>query len=231
MKIALLPTMRKSKRAFGTAIRICYVCGMTPVRTILAATGNQKKAVELRELLADLPIRLLTGKDFPDMPVVVEDAQTFEGNALKKARAGHRYVRLWTLADDSGLEVDALGGRPGVHSARYAGEPSDDRRNWEKLLSELGDVPDAQRTARFRCVLALVGRDEGGQTFEKAFAGTCEGRIAREPRGSNGFGYDPVFWIPAYDCTMAELGAEVKNQISHRADAMRQLRAWLERTL
>jgi XTP/dITP diphosphohydrolase len=151
---------------------------------------------------------------------VDEDRDTFAGNARKKATEIAAVAGVACLADDSGLEVDALGGRPGVHSARYAGEGASDARNNEKLLAELREVPDAERTARFRCSIVVVEAD--GRELA-AVDGACEGHIGRELRGTHGFGYDPLFIPAGYDQTMAELGPETKNEISHRAKAAAKL--------
>jgi len=170
----------------------------------------------------DLPDLEILGMDeFPDLPEVEEDLDTFKGNAAKKAETQAGLTGLWVLADDSGLEVDALDGEPGVYSARYAGEPADYAANNRKLLAELDGVDD--RAARFRCVIALAHPGIETQTVE----GRCEGRIGFSPRGDNGFGYDPLFIPDGYDSTFAELDAEVKNSISHRAMALKAARlAW-----
>ncbi|MCK9918263.1 XTP/dITP diphosphatase, partial [Microbacteriaceae bacterium K1510] len=157
--------------------------------------------------------------DFPEAPEVQENGTTFEQNAIKKAATIASVLGMTALADDSGLEVDALEGRPGVYSARYAGEQATDEENWRKLLAELHDVPMAKRTARFRCVLALI---EPGKEPIVA-SGACEGIILREPAGTNGFGYDPVFFLPQRLCTMAQLDKQEKNKLSHRAVAMNNL--------
>jgi XTP/dITP diphosphohydrolase len=183
------------------------------------ATRNQGKVREFNKLFSILGWECVSLAEFADAPEVVEDGDTFEANAVKKAAAISRYLNMPAVGDDSGLEVDALGGRPGVYSARYAGEHATDEENWRKLLEEMSGVPDEQRTARFRCTLALV---EPGSAPLIA-TGTCEGRIAHAPSGNNGFGYDPVFYLPERNKTMAELTAEEKNQISHRAEAMRNL--------
>ena len=215
--------------------------------TLILATRNAHKAGEIRSLLGE-NFRCLTLQDFPAAPEVIEDAATFAGNATKKAvELANWLARSQTpdprphyiLADDSGLEVDALDGRPGVHSARFAAldrsadgpsANSPDADNNAKLLRLLKDVPPEKRTARFRCVLALVpfAPDPRRQTPDAIlFAGTCEGRIDFAPRGENGFGYDPVFVPTGFDQTFAELGDAVKNQLSHRAKALAQLRAKL----
>ncbi|MCK6529127.1 XTP/dITP diphosphatase [Myxococcota bacterium] len=180
---------------------------------VLLATRNPGKVRELRALLAGEGIEVLSAGDVPGAPDVPETGATFRENALLKAHA-LAAPGLLAVADDSGLEVDALGGAPGVRSARYAGEPKDDARNSRRLLDELEGVPDEGRAARFRCALALVA---DGQ--EAVFEGTCEGRIAREPRGVGGFGYDPVFLPDGGTRTMAELSDAEKNAISHRGRA------------
>ncbi|NPD30472.1 RdgB/HAM1 family non-canonical purine NTP pyrophosphatase [Eggerthellaceae bacterium zg-1084] len=193
------------------------------MRTIVIATNNAHKAAEIAEALS-LPG--CTFKTLDQAGVVsdpVEDADTFEGNALIKARAAHTASGgMAVLADDSGLEVDALSGAPGVHSARYAGEPTSDARNNRKLLTALEDVPDELRTARFVCTLALV--DEQGK--ETVVRGTVEGRIGRRPQGDGGFGYDPLFWPDAFEgrCTLAEVSRSRKAAVSHRGNALRLLR-------
>jgi len=185
---------------------------------IVIATRNPKKAAEMRSLLARPGLILETAAEYPNGPEVVEDGATFEANAIHKAVAWARATGHWALADDSGLEVDVLCGEPGVRSARYAGDDADDAANIRKLLLELEGETDRQ--ARFRCVLALASPDGQVRTVE----GTCEGRIATEPRGSGGFGYDPVFVPYGYDRTFAELPPEEKNKISHRARALQAAR-------
>lgn len=184
---------------------------------ILLATANKGKIKELEDLLDGEDIEILSLSNFPDLPDIEENGATFAENALIKAREGCRYTKLITLADDSGLEVDVLNGEPGVFSARYAGEPKDDERNIQKLLGELQDVPEEQRSTRFRCCLAIV--TPNGQ--EVITDGSVEGVILREKIGTGGFGYDPVFFLPALAKTMAEISLEEKNQLSHRAQAFR----------
>jgi XTP/dITP diphosphohydrolase len=183
---------------------------------LIVATRNPGKLREIQALLADLPVRVVPLPE--DAPEVEETADTFAGNAELKARAaaGHGGANAWSLADDSGLEVDALNGAPGVYSARYAGPGATDEANVEKLLAELHGVPDEARTARFRCAMALLAPD--GRLW--IVDGTCGGRITFAPRGTNGFGYDPVFLLPHLGCTMAELPPEEKNRLSHRAQAL-----------
>lgn len=188
---------------------------------ILIATMNEGKLREYQRLLAQVPgLELETMASLSMGVEVDEDRDTFAGNARKKATEIAAVAGVACLADDSGLEVDALGGRPGVHSARYAGEGASDTRNNEKLLAELREVPDAERTARFRCSIVVVEAD--GRELA-AVDGACEGHIGRELRGTHGFGYDPLFIPAGYDQTMAELGPETKNEISHRAKAAAKL--------
>ncbi len=184
---------------------------------LLLATGNAHKARELSGLLAGTGLELLSLKDFPAIPAVVEDGKTLEQNAVKKALQPALAARLWTLSDDTGLEVAALGGRPGVHSARYAGPDCDFAANCAKLLSEMKSVPRAGRQAVFRCVVALSS-PEGMVQYRE---GRLEGRIAEAPAGGEGFGYDPVFFLPDEGRTLAELSPEEKNAVSHRAEALR----------
>lgn len=182
---------------------------------ILLATQNQGKVKELQNLLADTPIEVLSLRDIPDWEEVEETGSTFAENAKIKALAAAQQTGFIALADDSGLEVDALGGAPGVYSARYAGEPKDDEHNNDKLLQALETVPEEKRTARFRCALVIATPE--GQTF--LTEGTVEGRILRGRRGQEGFGYDPLFFIPDFGRTMAELTLVQKNKISHRSQA------------
>lgn len=183
--------------------------------TLLVATHNKGKLREYRDLLRDVPARLVYLDEVGIHEEVPETGATFEENAVQKARAYARLSGLLTLADDSGLEVDALGGAPGVHSARYAGLNASDEDRIRKLLAELEGVPPEKRTARFRCVIAVATPEGEVVTAE----GTVEGFIADAPRGHHGFGYDPVFYLPERGCTMAELPPEEKNRISHRARA------------
>jgi XTP/dITP diphosphohydrolase len=185
------------------------------VKRLLIATRNPGKLVELRSLLAGkLPLEVLP---LPEgAPEVEETGSTFVENARLKVQSLVAWSSEWALADDSGLEVDALGGAPGVCSSRYAGPGAQDADRIAKLLEALREVPPEQRTARFRCVTAVGAPDGRIWTAD----GTCEGVIATEPRGDHGFGYDPVFYLPLYHATMAELALEVKNRISHRAHAL-----------
>lgn len=169
-------------------------------------------------------IDVLSLDDFPDAPEVVEDGETYQENALKKATVLAKYTGYLALADDSGLEVDALHGAPGIHSARYAGEHASDTGRVNKLLDALKDVSDNQRTARFKCAIALAAPN--GQT--QVVVEVCEGRLIRLPRGQHGFGYDPIFVPVGYDKTFAELGEDVKNRISHRAKALEKMKKYLQ---
>lgn len=200
---------------------------MNTPATILIATKNRGKLREVQELLAGLPVILATLEQFPDLPDAIEDADTFKGNAERKAIHYACLTGLLTLADDSGLEVDALGGAPGVYSARYAGRQGDDAANNAKLIAQLAGVPAEQRTARFKCAIVLAG-PEG--ILARA-SGTFEGLIVDEPRGANGFGYDPHFFVPELRMTVAQLPAEHKNQISHRGRALAAIRPYLSQLL
>ena len=195
-------------------------------RPLVFATRNKGKLVELRALLPGLDVRSLDELDRA-VPEVVEDADTFAGNASKKAREVARATGCPALADDSGLEVDALGGAPGVWSARYAGEPANDAANNAKLLAALAGVPAERRTARFRAVLALA--DPAGPLGDRVLTadGACEGVILDAPRGTGGFGYDPLFYAPELGQTFAEAGVGPKSDLSHRARAMRAMRPQL----
>lgn len=199
-----------------------------PAPTLVMATRNPGKVRELKDLLQGLGVELLSLADFPDLPEIPEEGATFAENAAAKAREVARLTRLPALADDSGLEVEALKGRPGVFSARYAQDRTQpatptDADNWRKLLDEMQGVPREERGARFVCEIALALPD--GRVFTAR--GECTGFIALKPKGEHGFGYDPVFRVPEYGRTMAELGPEIKNRISHRARALAALRELL----
>jgi len=192
-------------------------------QTLLIATKNPGKAREFREMLGS-DWTVLTALDLPGLPDVVEDGTTFEANAVKKALACVTPQADWILADDSGLEVDALHGAPGVFSARFAGTPSNDASNNALLLEKLDGVAGADRGAQFRCVLALVREGR----LDRTFHGICRGRILQKPAGQGGFGYDPLFLPDGYLRTFAELDSEVKHRISHRGQAMQMLIAYLQ---
>jgi XTP/dITP diphosphohydrolase len=213
--------------------------------TLLIATRNAHKVGEIRAILGDA-FQFLTLDNLPSTPKIIEDADTFAGNATKKAlelakwfllnarlRIDGSGSRFFVLADDSGLEVETLNNAPGVHSARFAAldknENSPDADNNAKLLRLLKNVPAEKRTARFRCVIALIEIKPPFTIYDsQLFDGTCEGKIISEPRGSNGFGYDPLFVPDGYDVTFAELGEDVKNKLSHRAKALAKLKPWLD---
>ncbi|RMD53339.1 MAG: XTP/dITP diphosphatase [Nitrospirae bacterium] len=191
---------------------------------ILIATRNKGKLKEFRSLLSDLGIDIVSIDDvFTDAPIVKEDGKTYEENALKKAETLYRFSSLPTVADDSGLEVEALNGAPGVFSARFAGEGLSDEENNRKLLSLLRDYPMEKRKARFKAVIAFVGPG-----IKKVFEGELRGHIAFEAAGKDGFGYDPIFIPEGYDKTLAQLGKEIKNSISHRAEALNKLKEFLK---
>jgi XTP/dITP diphosphohydrolase len=195
------------------------------------ASGNAHKAAELQSLAqaSALPIQIRSAAAVGGMPPVREDAGSFAGNARKKAAALRPLLPsdAWSLADDSGLCVDALGGGPGVESAYYAGPHSNSAVNLAKLVAVMRDVPDDERGAQFRCVLLAIG--PGGE--EKVFEGVCTGRLLNDPRGGAGFGYDPLFVPEGYEQTFAELGEEVKNRISHRARAWQKMAEWVRPAL
>lgn len=193
-------------------------------KLVLAST-NKGKILEFRELLADLPWELVSLADFPGAPEIIENGGTFAENALIKASTIAKYSGELTLADDSGLEVDALNGEPGVYSARYGQPGWNDRERYQFLLEKLRGIPVEKRTARFRCAVALV--DPQNNRVEQV-DGTVEGVILGGPRGDHGFGYDPVFFIPELGKTMAELTGEDKNRFSHRGRAVQKLIAHLK---
>lgn len=195
---------------------------------LLVATRNRGKIVELERLFAELDVELVGLDVFGDAPEVVEDADDFAGNATKKAIVLARFTGLPTIADDSGLEIDALGLAPGVHSARYAGAHGDDQANNDRVLRELTDVADEERTARFRCALAFVDLEGPLGDGPHVEHGVIEGHIVRVPRGEGGFGYDPLFVPVGETRTTAEMPAAEKNAISHRAEASRKMCRFLE---
>ncbi len=193
---------------------------------LVLATNNRHKIRELQELLNGMPVEVLTLADVHLPEPLREDGLTFRDNALQKAREVHRLTGLPALGDDSGLEVFYLNGRPGVFSSRYAGPGATDEKNNEKLLAEMRGVAPRRRRAQFRAVVALVGNG-----YEEVTEGICPGVLAESPRGTNGFGYDPIFIPDGYRKTYAELAAEEKNRISHRARALEQMKDLLRRRL
>ena len=193
---------------------------------LLIATTNPGKFAEVQGFLRFLPIKVISLTSLENQPTIVEDGATYEENALKKARTLAQFSGYLTLADDSGLEVDALDGAPGVYSARYAGEDANELRNNQKVLDQLRGVPEARRTARFVCVLALCAPNaDGGK--EWIIREQCEGHIALAPKGANGFGYDPLFFYPPFGKTFAEIDRETKATVSHRGKALKRLAAML----
>ncbi|WP_354671195.1 XTP/dITP diphosphatase [Thiohalobacter sp. IOR34] len=194
------------------------------MRRIVLASGNKGKVREINQLLAGHGIEVMPQSDF-DVPEIEETGLTFVENAILKARNAARHTGLPAIADDSGLEVDALQGAPGIYSARYAGPGASDQANLEKLLEALADFPVEERSARFQCLMVYMRH--GGDPTPLIFQGTWEGRILDAPRGENGFGYDPVFWVPEEGCSAAELSAARKNALSHRGQALRKLIAAL----
>jgi len=190
---------------------------------IVLATRNEDKVFEIRNLFAGLDIELVTLSRFPDLPDVVEDGASLKENAVKKARDVAQQTQMTAFADDTGLEVDALNGAPGIYSARFAGENATYRDNVKKLLHALQGLPKEKRKARFRTVVAVYNNKD---VF--TVEGVCEGSIATAPKGCSGFGYDSVFFVPEFGCTFAEMGLELKNRISHRAKAFLNLKRKLE---
>jgi XTP/dITP diphosphohydrolase len=195
------------------------------IHRLVLASGNPGKLREINQLLAGLDIEALPQTQF-NVPDVEETGLTFVENAILKARNAAQHSGLPALADDSGIEVDAVNGEPGIYSARYAGKGASDEDNLNKLLAALKDVPDHERTARFQCVMVYMTHAQDPTPL--ICQGTWEGRILHEPRGTNGFGYDPVFYVPSHDCSAAELSSDVKNRLSHRGQALQKLLAALK---
>ncbi|WP_100402174.1 XTP/dITP diphosphatase [Bacillus sp. FJAT-42315] len=191
--------------------------------TVIIATKNKGKAKEFAEMFASFEMKVETLLDYPEYADVEETGETFEENAILKAEEICRLTGRLVIADDSGLMIDALDGRPGVYSARYAGEEKSDEANIQKVLKELHGVASDKRTARFYCALAIAMPGKETATV----AGTCEGKITEEKQGTNGFGYDPIFYVESFEATMAELAPETKNSISHRGNALNKLKELL----
>jgi XTP/dITP diphosphohydrolase len=189
------------------------------MKQVLIATQNLGKARDFEALLHPRGYEVLTLQDVAKDMDIEETGTTFEENAILKAEAAAEALGMPVIADDSGLEIDALNGEPGVYSARYAGEPKNDDANIDKVLEKLSGIPENERTARFRCVLAVAAPNQKTATF----SGSCEGEILNERRGENGFGYDPIFWVPSEGRAMAELKPEEKAAISHRGNALQKL--------
>ena len=189
------------------------------METVIIASGNKGKLKEFKVLMADLPVEVKSLADYPEIGDIEEDGASFAENAYIKAKAVYDATGCLCIADDSGLEVDALDGAPGIYSARYAGEEKDDAANNAKLLAALAEVPDEARGAQFHCAIVVIAAD--GRRFDAE--GIVRGQILREARGENGFGYDPLFYVPEFDKTTAELSMDEKNAISHRGRAVRQI--------
>jgi len=194
------------------------------MKEIILASSNQGKVREINQLLAGLDLHVQPQTDF-GVPDIEETGLTFVENAILKARNAAQHTGLPAIADDSGIEVDALNGAPGIYSARYAGIGASDQANLEKLLTELGDLPEEKRTARFQCLMVYMRH--ANDPTPLICQGSWEGRILFKPQGENGFGYDPVFYVPTHDCSSAELPADVKNSLSHRGQALSKLLAAL----
>jgi XTP/dITP diphosphohydrolase len=197
------------------------------MKEVIIATKNPGKAKEFEHIFAPRGIKVRTLLDFPEIPDVEETGQTFEENAILKAEAVSKALNKMVIGDDSGLIIDALGGRPGIYSARYAGEQKNDQDNIDKVLNELSGVLENPKTARFYCALAVAVPNNETQTV----SGTCEGHILEERKGTNGFGYDPIFYVPENGLAMAELTADEKSSISHRANALKKLDVILDSIL
>ncbi|MCI0505592.1 MAG: XTP/dITP diphosphatase [Gammaproteobacteria bacterium] len=198
------------------------------ISRFVLASGNKGKLREINQLLSGLHIEAIPQTEFA-VPDVEETGLTFVENAIIKARNAAGHSGLPALADDSGIEVDALNGEPGIYSARYAGKGASDRDNLEKLLEALKDVPDEQRTARFQCVMVYMAHAKDPTPL--ICQGAWEGRILHEPRGESGFGYDPVFYVPTHHCSAAELKPHVKNQLSHRGQALKKFLALMQQVM
>jgi XTP/dITP diphosphohydrolase len=195
------------------------------MRTIVLATNNPGKVREINEMLAGYELSVVSQAAF-NVPDVEETGLTFVENALLKARNASMHTGFPAIADDSGLEVDALSGAPGIYSARYAGQGSTDEANLQKLLDDLREIPQSGRTARFQCLMVYLRHPHDPTPL--IFQGTWDGRVLHAPRGENGFGYDPVFFVPTHNCASAELEAHIKNSLSHRGQALRALVAALK---
>ncbi|MCK5081326.1 MAG: RdgB/HAM1 family non-canonical purine NTP pyrophosphatase [Candidatus Omnitrophica bacterium] len=197
------------------------------MKELVVATKNKGKLREIKGLLADLDLKITSLADYPDAPEIEEDGKTFGQNALKKAATIALYTKKLTLGEDSGIEIKALGNKPGIHSARFSGEKATDRKNNLKMLRSLKNVPASKRQARYRCYAALVD----GNGIVDLLSGQCSGIITKHARGKNGFGYDPYFLIKRYDQTFGELDPSVKAKISHRALALKKVKKSLRKYL
>lgn len=194
------------------------------MKQIVIATKNKNKLLEIKEILKDMEIEVLSIRDFANIPEIEEDGESYQENAIKKAEEIFSFTKITTLSDDSGLEVDALSGQPGIYSSSFAGKGKSDEENNKKLLGLLENVPPHLRGATFKCVIAVRTGDE-----MQTFAGECKGEIISKPRGSRGFGYDPLFFIPHYNQTIAELHPHIKNRISHRGVTLEKAKEYLRK--
>jgi XTP/dITP diphosphohydrolase len=194
---------------------------------LVVATKNKGKLREIKELLKDFDLKITSLADYPDAPQIEEDGKTFAANALKKAATIALYTKKLTLGEDSGIEIKALGNKPGIHSARFSGEKATDRKNNLKMLRLLKNVPSTRRQARYRCCAALVD----SKKIIDVVSGQCGGEIARQAKGKNGFGYDPFFLIKRYGKTFGELDPSIKQKISHRARALKKIKKVLQEYL
>lgn len=208
-------------------LTVAWRRGLLAAMQLVLATNNRDKIREIRHLLEDLPVTILTADDFLEFPDPNETGATLEENALLKAREISQFTGLPALADDSGLEVDALDGAPGVYSSRYAGENVTYKDNYSKLILNLVGVPQEKRTARFRCVMAIVWDEQNAETVE----GVAEGYITTTVQGKQGFGYDPVFYYPPLEKRFSEMTLEEKNRVSHRGKALQEMRKLIIRHL
>lgn len=192
---------------------------------VVIATKSRPKIKEIKSILKGEKIKFLTFDDFENFPEIVEDGNSYKENAIKKAKAVAKATGKIALADDSGIEVEYLGGKPGIYSSRFVGENSTDEERNKEILNLLADVPESKRKARYVCVIAV----STPQGLVKTFEGVCRGRISKIPRGKYGFGYDPIFFVPSYKKNMAELPPSLKNKISHRARALNKARSYLRK--
>lgn len=197
------------------------------MKELVLATGNKHKVIEIKDILKNLPVKILSLTDFRRTPKVVEDGETLKENAAKKAREVAVYLKKWSLADDSGLEVEYLAHAPGVYSARFAGPGCTYLDNNKKLLKLMKGVPARNRKAKFRCVIALSDPKGNVQTVEGNIDGIIDGRM----KGKNGFGYDPVFYISKYRKTFAQMSSDLKNKISHRSKALQKSKSLIKKYL